>query len=238
MSGSIGDSGAKIVSSGVESTIRKPPTAAVGLFTVGALGAAAWMMRDSYMGSRDRINQQVAELKEENDVEYSKFGWGHWSGMPWFDQLAHKWFGIKEFGPFGLRENLQEIGLRVSSFWSDVIVPNLIPLGIGIAGLYGTLGPRKMHAPIRGFVNWCRKTSIPPTLKREFSNFGRKAFSGFGKGVASLAKWPFQSLPRLGVATGALFFGTYFLKRFNDAYGHDGQRNFFRREIYDKHGMD
>jgi len=238
MSGQIGSNTTNALTTGVQNAIKKPPNAAVGLFTVGALGAAAWMMRDSYMGSRDRINQQVAELKEENDVEYSKFGWGHWSGMPWFDQLAHKWFGIKSFGPYGIRENLQEIGLRVSSFWSDVIVPNLIPLGIGIAGLYGALGPRRMHAPIRGFVNWCKKTSIPPTLKREIGGFFKNIFSGMGKGLAKLAKWPFQSLPRLGVATGALFFGTFFLKKLNDAYGHDGQRAFFRREIYDKHGMD
>lgn len=240
MSAPINGNSTQIVTSAVKNTLTNTSriNAPVAVAAGAALLVSYMMMRDSYKGSRDRLDQKISEVKEENDVEYSKFGWGHWSGKPYLDYLAHKWFGLKEFGPYGIKENAQEIGMRVSNMWSNVVVPNLIPLGIGIAGMYGALGPRRMHAPIRGFVNWCKKTSIPPSMKREFKTFFGNAFKGIGKGLGTVAKWPFLRLSNLGIALGGLFLGTWALKQFNDSYGHDGQRAWFRPEVYDKHGVD
>ncbi len=219
-------------------TISKVPGLVVPLAATVATGYAFWRISDSFHGALDRINQKATEIREENDVEYSQYGWGHWSGNPGLDNLAHKWFGFKQFGPFGLTEKFQVMGLWASSIWHDVIQPNALEIGLAIASLYGALGPRRMHAPIRGFVNWCKKTSIPPTLKREIVQVTKQGLKGLGRGIEHLVTWPFQSLPKLGIATGALFLIALFLKRFNDSYGHDGQRNFFRNEIYDKHGVD
>jgi hypothetical protein len=238
MSGPISDNGAKNAIAAAENSIGRVPTAlSIGL-TVLAGGTALYMARDSYLGSRDRVNQRVAELKEENDLEYSKFGWGHWSGKPWLDGLSHKLFGFKEYGPWGLRENMQELGIRISSIWSDVVLPNLLWFGLGIAGLYGSLGAKRVHAPFRAFFNWCRKTSLPPAFKREVKNFTGRIFKGLGRGIVKAATWPFLSLSRLGIASGIVLGIAFFLKQFNDAYGHDGQRDFFRNEIFDKHGVD
>lgn len=235
MTAPIGDSTAK---KAAESTMSKIPGLVVPLAATIATGTAAWLIVDSFHGASDRINQKATEIREENDVEYSQYGWGHWSGNPALDGLAHKWFGLKQFGPFGLKEKFDVMGLWASSIWNDVIKPNALEIGLAVASLYAALGPRRMHAPIRGFVNWCKKTNIPPTLKREVAQVSRQTVKGLSRGISHMATWPFKSLPNLGIATGGVFLGALFLKRFSDSYGHDGQRNFFRNEIYDKHGVD
>jgi hypothetical protein len=205
---------------------------AVGVFSLAALAAAGWMMMDSYRGNRERTQQSVDKLKEHNDWEETEFGWGHWSGMPWMDHLAHRVFGWKQYGPYGLREKFSAIKIRVGSFFNNVIVPNLVPLGLGIAGLYGAGVP--VHKP---FVAIGRALSqgVPRRLVQDLGRLGGRAATGVGSGLLKLLALPFRSLTHLGIASGLVLGGAFFLKRFSDAYGHDGQRQFFRDDIFNRH---
>ena len=187
------------------------------------------MMKDSYVGSRDRIQTRQAELRAENDYRHLGFGQGMWSGNPDTDRLAHKWFGIKQNGPWGLKEKFDSFKIRVSSLFNDVLVPNLIPLGVGIAGLYGA--GIKVHKP---FVAAARHAGglFGTGFFRQLRGFLGNGLGSIGRGLLKLAKLPFSSLPAFGISLGALTLGSFFLKRFNDSYSGDGQRNFFREDIY------
>jgi hypothetical protein len=208
--------------------------APVGLFTLAALATTAWMMKDTYHGNRERTNQQVDEMKENNDWRYTEYGWGHWSGMPGMDHFAHRVYGWTQYGPFGLFEKFREMKIRIGSFFSNVIMPNLIPIAISIAGLYGTFGTKAVHAPFKA-IGKALMTPLPQQLRQDLWSVTKKAFSSMGSGLKTLLSLPFRSLTHLGIASGLLFFGAYFMKRFSDAYGHDGQREFFRDDIYNRH---
>lgn len=237
MTAPIGETGSHLRQAATE-TLRKSPNPAIGLFSLAALGATAWMMKDSYDGSRDRMNQHITELKEENDVSYSEFGWGHWSGNPAMDNLAHRWFGFKQYGPFDLFEKFQDYGMRISGFFSNVVTPNIIPIGISVASAYGALGAERMHAPFRKLYQWMAGSSILGNIGKPLGEMATKGLKLTGRGADSLIRWPFKSLTHLGVGSGLLMLGAYFFKRFDDAYGHDGQREFFRNEIYNAHGVE
>jgi hypothetical protein len=202
---------------------------AVGIFSLAALVAAAWMMKDSYVGSRDRIQMRQADLKARNDYENLGFSQGQWSGNPDMDRLAHKWFGFKQYGPWGIREKFDSFKIRVSSFFKDVLFPNLIPLGIGIAGLYGA--GVKVHRP---FVAAAKGVGglFGPRFFPQLGGFLGKAFGSLGTGLLKLIKLPFSSLPAFAIGLGTVCLGSFFLKRFSDSYDGDGQRNFFRDDIY------
>lgn len=220
-------------SSNVAAAARKTPWF-LGLATAAAVVATFGMMSDTYHGNRERTQQLVDELKENNDLRYTEYGWGHWSGMPWLDHLSHRMFGWLQYGPYGLVEKFQAFKIRVGSFWNNVIMPNLIPLGISVAGLYGTFGAENVHKPFKAIGN-ALMTPLPQQLRKDLWDVTKTAFSKMGSGLQYLLSLPFRSLTHLGVATGLAFFGAYFLKRFSDAYGHDGQRQFFRDDIFNRH---
>jgi hypothetical protein len=204
---------------------------AVGLFSIGAIAAAAWMMKDSYVGSRDRIQTRQAELRAKNDYDHLQYGQGFWSGNPDTDKLAHRWFGLKQKGPWGIREKFDSFKIWTGSMFRDVLFPNIIPLGVGIAGLYGA--GIKVHRPIVAAVRHAGGLFGP----NFFPSLGRFLGSGLGsigKGLFRLIRLPFSSLPAFGIGLGVLTLGSFFLKRFNDSTSGDGQRNFFRDEIYNR----
>lgn len=214
---------------------RSKASPLVGLFTLGALAMTGIMMKDAYMGSRDRNQQKIAECHQSKDLEYAQYGWGHWSGQPGMDGLAHKFKGALLYGPYGLAENWHAAKIHVGSFFSDVLYPNLIPLGISIAGIYGTFGPDAVNHKINSLYNQMCRVQMHPELKASLKQFFKRGGRMIGTGLGNIVAWPFKGgLGRLGVSSGLLFAGAFFLKRFNDAYGHDGQRAFFRDEIYNR----
>lgn len=208
---------------------------ALGLFTLGALGFSAWRIQDSYTGSQQKALQRVSALKEENDYNYAEYGWGHWSGNPGLDQLGHKFQGLMMYGPHRIRENYKEAKIRVSSFFTNVLYPNLIPLGVGLAGLYSTIGHKKMTQYANDFVKWWKQSGFfsqyfNPTMKA----VGKIIWDYGSKGISTAVRQPFKSPAHFAVGSGIALTGAFFLRKFIDAYGHDGQRDFFRDDIYAK----
>lgn len=202
---------------------------AVGIFSLGAILAAAWMMKDSYVGSRDRIRMRQEELRVQNNYDFWSKGNANWSGNPGTDGLTQKWFGFKQKGPWGLREKWQSFKIWAGGMFNDVLLPNLIPLGVGIAGLYGA--GIKVHRPFTAAAQHIGGL-FGPGFFRQLGNFMSSAFGTLGNGLFRLLKLPFTSLTAFGISLGALTLGSFFLKRFNDSDNGDGQRNFFRDEIY------
>jgi hypothetical protein len=198
------------------------------LVSIAAIAGGYKLIQDSWNGSQLKRDDAVAAAKEHAEWADMEYGWGHYSGQPWMDQLAHKFKRLLLFGPMNLKLKWQEITIRMNSWVNDVILPNLLPIALVIAGI-GGLGGFKVfkHTPkVTRFVK--NHVHVPTAFKTEIKNLAGKTASGAGKGLGKLLSLPFKSPAHLGVTAAGLLFGSFFLQRFQNSYGHDGQHNFFR----------
>ena len=207
----------------------------MGLFALAALGTTAWMIRDSYHGNKEREEQEASMHQANKDYAYSAYDWGRYSGRPHMDNLAHSWMGLKLYGPYGLKELYQETVVKVYSIYKEVILPNLVPIGISIASLYGFFGAKSINSKF-GYVG----KKIGGVISRAnvgggFCHYANKAYEGTVNGAAKVLE---KAFTHPAVAAGTVLLGAWFLKSFNDAYSGQGQREYFRHELWQKDGME
>lgn len=198
------------------------------LVSLAAIVGGYKLIQDSWNGSQMKRDDAVAAAKEHAEWADMEYGWGHYSGQPWMDQQAHKFKRFLLFGPMNLKLKWQETTIRLNSWINDVILPNLLPIGLVIAGL-GGLGGFKVFrhsSKVTQFVK--NHVHVPTAFKTEVKHLAGKAASGTGKGIGKLLSLPFKSPAHLGITAAGLLFGSFTLQRFQDSYGHDGQHNFFR----------
>lgn len=207
----------------------------LGLFALLAMGTTVWMMHDTYQGNHEREEQEAEMHRAQKDYAYAAFDWGRWSGQPKMDNLAHSWMGLKLYGPYGLKEQFQEAGVKVHSIWKEVIMPNLIPLGISVASLYGYFGAHAINSKFAYVGKKLGGVVFQEGVGNSITKYANKGFKGTVNGAASVLRKAFK---HPGVATGLLFLGAYGLKRFNDAYSGQGQREYFRNELWGMNGME
>jgi hypothetical protein len=158
-----------------------------------------------------------------------EYGWGKYSGQPWMDQQAHGWKRLMIFGPMNLRLKWQEYKLRFNSMVNDVILPNLLPIAMMVAGGIGIVGLKNIRGGSKATGHFIRNNiHVPTSFKTGMKQVASKTAQGTGKGIGKLVSLPFKSPAHLGVTAAALIFGAFGLKRFQDAYGEDGQEQYFR----------
>lgn len=218
----------------------KPPAALgktpLGIFTLGALGFAAWRMQDSFVGSKAKAEQKIAGMKVENDYKNMEYQWGQWSGNPTMDHLSDKYEGLKQYGPFRLREHYNAARIHVQEFFGNVIGPNLLPLGVGLAGLYGTIGHTQMKKYGSDFAKWWNKSSFFNTQAwKTLKGVGRSIRSGLWTTVKEPTKLAFKSPSHFAVASGIALVGAFFVKKFRDTNSGDAQRDYYRNDVYSSH---
>ncbi|WP_373533198.1 hypothetical protein [Vampirovibrio sp.] len=205
----------------------------LGVFTLGALGFSAWRMKDAFVGSQQKANQQVSTLKADNDYQLTEYNFGQYSGSPGMDKLALKYDGLKRYGPFRLKENYQSAKIHVNNFFSNVIGPNLLPLGVGLAGLYGTIGHEKMMGYGKNIITWWNGCSILnsqawTTLKE----VGKSIGSGLWQATKAPVEMTFKSPQHFAIASGITLVGAFFAKRFVDNVNGDAQKDFYRDDLF------
>ncbi len=205
----------------------------LGIFALGALGFSAWRMQDAYTGSREKVKDKIGEMQTNNDYATGQYTFGHWSGNPGMDNLTSQWAKVKRYGPFRLREHYQATKVQISTFLNDVVGPSLLPLGVGLAGLYGAIGHTQMSKYGASFANWWRQCGFftqyfNPTMKAVGKNIWHYGTSAVG----SLLKLSFKSPVHFAVASGSALVGAVFLKRFNDTANGNAQRDNLRDEFY------
>ncbi len=196
------------------------------LLGLGAIAAAWWMMRDTFDGTRQKRIDAIAAAKEHAEWADMEYGWGHWSGNPGMDHKAHQFKRFLLFGPMNLRMRWLEFKITVDSLVNDVLLKNIVPLGVGVAGIYSMFGARAVNTGVRNFGRFLGQI-IPSGFGRAVGSLLSQGLTGLGKGVLALSH-TLLSKQALPFTIGAAIFGNYALSRFKDSYGHDGQHEFFR----------
>lgn len=216
----------RLTSSGLSKT-------SLGLFTLGALGFTAWRMQDAFVGSKQEVDQKVSGLKTDNDYRYGSHAWGQYSGNPGMDRLDNKFQGLLIYGPMRLKEHWETAKINVGNFFSNVLGPNLLPLGVGLAGLYGTIGHQNMCGYGRKIADWWNRSNFfNSTAWKTLKSVGGSVGSGLWTVIKSPVKLMFASPQHFAVGSGIALVSAFFLKRFVDTVNGDAQRDFFRDDLY------
>lgn len=204
-----------------------------GLLAAGALAFTGWRMQDSFQGSRQKAQQEIAGLKTGNDYQLLEHSFGQWSGNPGMDNLADRFKGLTLYGPLRIKEHYESAKIHVKTFCGNVIGPNLVPLGVGLAGLYAAIGHKRMKEYGSGFSKWLTQSS---PFKDAVWNTMKGVGGGLAKGVGFIIKEPtklaFKSPQHFAVASGITLVGAFFGKRFVDTYNGDAQRDYYRNDVY------
>lgn len=204
----------------------KTLTKAIGL--AGA-GVAAWLTTQSAKGKMPVWQQQLHNHEANSDLVSIRDNWGRYSGQPAMDNWANKLRRFFMFGPLGLNMVWYKAKTYGEGFVNDVLLPNIVPIGVGLGGLYATgLKPHKLITEPLSFL----KKRLPPM------NWGRMRTV-----LKDSGKWMGDRLVdvlKLGrdnpaIAIGALAMSLFALHRFVRVYDHEEQNGFFRGDIDGEH---
>lgn len=205
----------------------------LGAFTVAALGFAAWRMQDAYVGSKQKADQQISALKADNDYQLTEHSFGQYSGDPGMDKLALKFDALVRYGPLRLREHYQALKIRINNFFSNVIGPNLLPLGVGLAGLYGTIGHAQMAIYGNNVAQWWSRTNfLDSQAWRTMKGVGHAMGSALWTAIKEPVKLAFKSPQHFAIASGITLVGAFFVKRFVDNVNGNAQKDFYRDDLF------
>ena len=205
------------------------------LLSVGAMTAGYKLIKDTVEGTESERKDKAAALKEHAEWKDMEFGWGHYSGNPGMDQVAHEVKRFFLFGPMNVTLKWKESQIKVNSFINDVIIPNLVPIGIMTAGFVGLVGPKNLRSGANVMDHFVKNyVHVPPSFKVGMKQAGQKSTRMAARGLGKLISLPFKTPMSLLVTAGALLLGSFTWRRFQDSYGHDGQHHFFRTFINEK----
>jgi hypothetical protein len=209
------------------SGLRKNPV--MGLFMLGALGITAKLTHDTYVGNEPREEQDVSAERAKKDYALMMYDAGSTTGRgPMWDGLRHfaKWMDL--YGPYGLKEDFQEWRDKVRSVWKEVIIPNLIPMGISVASIYAFFGPQAVHKPFKKVgqevARQVRRLNYGTTFTDTMKSLGSHTLNGFGKVFAKVLEYPV-------VAAGLVLLSAFLYKTWYEVETGRAQDEGFRHEI-------
>lgn len=203
------------------------------LIGLASIALPAWLMSQSFKGAKDVWTQKVAGHHMDNEMKSISYGFGHYSGQPTMGGWAHRLYNTMLFGPFGFATTWHKVKTYTNGFVNNVILPNLIPIGIGIAGMYAGFGRKSIHDAAKRSANYLKPYMGNVPMK----TVAEKTAVGIGKTLLSPIKGLYWSmdkgrakfaLPILGL----LGFGAY---RFGRVWNHDEQHDFWRDFTNMKH---
>lgn len=155
---------------------------------LGAAAAAYWMCKESYKGSVGAWEQKFQAHETDAMYDYTGFGWGHYSGQPTMDHWSHKLFGVKLFGLFGSKISWNYAKTYADGFMNDVLLKNLLPIAVGIGGLYATFGT-SLHTPFRLLSRLTVPTPLGSALRNganQLARLGGMAVNGLVNGAVNM----------------------------------------------------
>lgn len=195
---------------------------------IGAAATAYWLCRESYRGNVGKWETKFQSHEADAMYDYTKYGWGHYSGNPQMDHWSHQLFGVKLFGVFGSKVTYNHIKTYVDGFVNDVLLRNFVPIAVGVGGLYAAFG----QALNRPFIALGRMlttpTSVGSAMRRGLGQMARGATWLLGQGVNGAV----NLLARGGWGSAALAAVTALgLYRFYQVHNHIEQHEFFRDEV-------
>ena len=202
-------------------------TIAKALGLAGA-GVATWFVGQSVKGKSSTWEQQVRNHETSADMLSLRDHWGHYSGQPAMDGWANKLRRFMRFGPLGLNMAWNKAKTYTEGFVNDVFLPNLVPIGVGLGGLYATgFKPHKLlTAPVKFLhkhlhINW-------GGIRGQMKKGGKWAGSIMARGLRKVGKNP-------AMAIGALALGGFGLHRFMRVYDHSQQDDFYHSSLEGGH---
>jgi hypothetical protein len=214
--------------------LRKNPV--VGLFMLGAIALTAKLTRDTYVGNSERQKQEISSERAKKDYALMMYDAGSMTGKgPMWDGLRHfaKWLNL--YGPYGMKEDFQELCDQVRSTWKEVISPNLIPMGISLASIYAFFGPQAVHKPFikvgKEISGRFKKMDYGTSLTKQLKLLGRKSRKGLGYMAEKAFANPL-------VAAGVLLMGAFGYKTWYDVKTGRAQDEYFRHELFVKDGRE
>ncbi|MBY0449131.1 MAG: hypothetical protein K2X01_00715 [Cyanobacteria bacterium] len=188
---------------------------------IAAAAIAGWMVKDRYNGNAGKWMQQYNAHEMELEYDYMKYGFGHYSGRPGMDGMAH---GLKRqslFGPGGVLSIYSRIKTQVEGFVNDVLLTPEAAITAG--GLYMALG-KKLFTPFK-FIGRVIKDSVTkPTGLVRMAGKGIMSLLGkikFGNPGALIAKMGWGA-PLVALALG------YFAYTFYRVNSHEEQHDYWR----------
>ncbi len=196
-----------------------------GTYLVGKL------VRDTYNGQIYETNRKITNLQQETDMQNLRYNFGHWSGNPGMDHFAGWLQQMGSYGPGNLIEKYEAFTIKAHSTIYNVIIPNLIPMGLALAGLYLGFGSKIIHKPLQIIGSILGKSSIPESFRRKFAATSGRAWNGICEGLGKLLSLPFRSLHAFGFSALLAGLGLYTWNRLDDSMSHSGASKFFRAQM-------
>lgn len=208
----------------------------MGFFMVGCGLVSFKLMKDSFQGNEAREAQGVAAERSKKDYALLMNDAGSMSGKgPTWDGLRHSWKAFSLYGPYGLKEYYQEKRDEVHSIIKEVIVPNLIPVGITLASMYGFFGPKGMHAPFKYIGEKLGKVIFSPAMGNNIVDWSKSAFKKTVNASATVLRKAFE-YP--AVAAGSVLLSAFLFKSFQDVNSGRAQDEYFRHEKLGEDGSE
>jgi hypothetical protein len=199
------------------------------LFMLGAGAITYKLSRDTYVGNEARESQGVAAERTKKDYSLLMYDAGSFSGKgPFWDSVRHVCKSLDLYGPYGIKEDYQEFRDKVHSIWKEVVIPNLIPIGITVASIYGYFGPAAVHKPFRYVGRTFAKAIADSGCTVSLPKLAHKAGTGIVDGCAKVLT---QALKHPAIATGALFLSAFGLKSLYEVNTGRAQDEYFRHEL-------
>lgn len=200
-----------------------------------ALGVAApvvggWFVKESYEGSKDEWQRRHAHLDANLNMDELRYSWAKYDGQPTMTKWAKRLNHMIRYGPGGIRQMVRQAKITTEGFLHDVVFKNIVPIALGITGLYAGLGKNaagkfKVHAPFR-YVN---NQIIQPLWKQVKPHINGKwsktALKGLADGIVKVGEVAIKNPGASALIAGLTAFG---LLRFKRVYNGQEQDSFFR----------
>jgi hypothetical protein len=219
-------------------TVRQPMSKAkigVGGLALVSVLYTLWSMQDTYNSNHEREEQEANMNQVKKDYSFAQFNRDHLGGQDKMEGLAKNYKAWCLYGPYGIKEKYEEATLKVHSIWKEVIMPNLVPLGISIASVYAFFGPKAINSK---FAYAGKKIGGVIFNAKMGSGLAHYANKGFHKTIDGLARLFELAIKHPIPATGLTLLGAWFLYRFDSVYSGDAQREYFRHELWEKDGLE
>lgn len=208
----------------------------MGMFMAGAVALTYKLGHDTYVANEPREDQGVASERTKKDYALTMYDAGSMSGKGKFwDWARHFGKSMELYGPYGIKEDYQEFKDKFHSIWKEVILPNLIPIGISVASIYGFFGAKAVHKP---FIFTGKKFG-----EVIFASGNANKFTG---GVTSVGKAIVnrgadvlrKAFEYPAVAAGLVFLSAFGLKTWYEVDTGRAQDEYFRHELFVKDGKE
>lgn len=198
---------------------------------MGAAVAAGWLCRESYRGHSIKWRERFHAHEEEEMLDLTRKGFGHYSGQPAMDGWSVALEKIRKFGFFGSKVDFMKAKCYVEGFVNDVLLRNMLPIAVGIGGLYAAIG-NHLFTPFTATWNYAVNSTFFPAAGRAIGQALSVAGRGLLRGTEALMTQFSRGGP--GAAAFAAILGLV-LYRFWRVDNHLEQHDYFKDIVLGGH---